>query len=46
MAQEPLLELLDFDERAAALAMALGVDLLVGEHCLSLGHHLTAAFLR
>ncbi len=31
-AQEPLLELPDFDERSAALAATLGGDLLVGEH--------------
>ena len=31
-AQEPLLELAHFDERPAALAAAVGVDLLVGEH--------------
>ena len=36
-AQEPLLELADFHEAAAALAAAFGVDLLVGEHRLVVG---------
>ncbi len=44
-AQEPLLELPDFDERAAALAVAVGVDLLVGEHGLVFGAPLDGGLL-
>ena len=36
-AEEPLLELPDFDQRAAALAATFGVHLLVGEHGLVFG---------
>ncbi len=44
-AQEPLLELADLDERAAALAVAVGVDLLVGEHGLVFGAPLDGRLL-
>ena len=43
--EEPLLELLDLDQVAAALAAAVD-HLLVREHGLVVGHHLTAASLR
>ena len=44
-AQEPLLELADFNERSTTLAVSLGVDLLVGEHRLVFGAPLDGRLL-